>query len=51
MATCSQNLEAAITHACNTLPKLNIPEDAASPANIQKLATVIRESKKEISQV
>lgn len=51
MATCSQNLEAEITQACNMLPELHIPEDAESTTNIQKLAATVRESKDEIGRV
>lgn len=43
LGTHSQNLEATITQACNALPELNIPENAASEVNIRKFSAAVRE--------
>lgn len=46
-----QQLEDAITKACSEISKLQIPAEAASAENIQKLATTVRESKGEVGKV
>ena len=41
----SQQLEVAIAQACSELPELQILGEVASTEKIQKLATVVKESK------